>query len=103
MLRATDTAQIDAALASARTRAVDLENRCQAMAASSGDQRLGNALLSLGLGVTSLRGALETNVSLRKDPNAPQMQELLQESAQTVSRHRQTVGAASDEVARLIS
>ena len=102
MLRATERSQLDLAWQTTRSRAVDLENRCQAMAGGTRDPAVRGALTTLGIDVSSLRVALETNVSLRIDPNAANMQQLLQDSAQTVASHRQAVRAATDEVSRLI-
>lgn len=102
VLRATERSQLDLAWQTTRSRAVDLENRCQAMAGGTRDPAVRGALTTLGIDVSSLRVALETNVSLRIDPNAANMQQLLQDSAQTVASQRQTVRAATDELARLI-
>ncbi len=85
---------------SVRSRAVDIENRCQSLASSGDQSQLTDTLGTLSLNVASLRGALETSVGLRKDPNASQMQPLIDDSAQTVYRRRQDVQMAMDTLSR---
>ncbi len=54
---------------------------------------------ALAISVAGLRGALETSVQLREDPNANAMGTLIDENAQTVSQRRQDVRAATDALA----
>ncbi len=94
--RATDVQQLELAWQSVRSRAVDLENRCQALAGSAGNPNLSDALRTLSVSVAGLRGALETSVQLREDPKASEMQQLIAENTNTVSQRRQDVQSATD-------
>ena len=102
VLRATDVQQLAMAWNSVRGRAVDIENRCQVLASSTGETTQSEALRTLGLAVASLRGALETSVKLRKDPNAPNTQPLIDDNSQTVSLRRQEAQLAMDALSRLM-
>ena len=96
VLRSTDVQQLELAWQTVRTRAVDLENRCQALANSAEHANLSEALRTLSINVAGLRGALETSVQLRKDPKASEMEQLIAESTNTVSQRRQEVQSATD-------
>lgn len=96
VLRSTDVEQLELAWQTVRTRAVDLENRCQALANSAEHANLSEALRTLSINVAGLRGALETSVQLRKDPKASEMEQLIAESTNTVSQRRQEVQSATD-------
>ena len=91
VLRATDVQQLGMAWNSVRPRAIDIENRCQVLASGADQTPQNDAVRNLGLTVAGLRGALETSVQLREDPNASQMQSLIDDNAQTVSQRRQDV------------
>ena len=99
VLRATDKQQLDTAWQSVRARAVDLDNRCNATAGSVDRSNLSDALHALAISVAGLRGALETSVQLREDPNANAMGTLIDENARTVSQRRQDVQSATDALA----
>ncbi|MBT4985052.1 MAG: hypothetical protein HOH42_14755 [Ilumatobacter sp.] len=103
MLRSTDVQQLELAWQTVRTRAVDLENRCQALANSAEHANLSDALRTLSISVASLRGALETSVRLRKDPNASEMEQLIAESTTTVSQRRQEVQSATDALSYAVT
>ena len=96
VLRSTDVQQLELAWQTVRTRAVDLENRCQALANSAEHANLSEALRTLSINVAGLRGALETSVQLRKDPKASEMEQLIAESTNTVSQRRQEVQSATN-------
>ena len=103
VLRSTDVQQLELAWQTVRTRAVDLENRCQALANSAEHANLSDALRTLSISVASLRGALETSVRLRKDPNASEMEQLIAESTTTVSQRRQEVQSATDALSYAVT
>ena len=103
VLRSTDVQQLELAWQTVRTRAVDLENRCQALANSAEHANLSDALRTLSISVASLRGALETSVRLRKDPNASEMEQLIAESTTTVSQRRQEVQSATDALSYAVA
>lgn len=100
VMRATDAHQLDMAWNSVRTRAIDIENRCQMLASSADQTTTSNMFTTLGLNVAGLRGALETSVRLREDQNATQMQSLIDDGAQTIYRRRQDVQMAMDALSR---
>ena len=100
VLRATDLQQLGMAWNSVRPRAIDIENRCQVLAGGADQTPQNDAVRNLGLTVSSLRGALETSVQLREDPNASQMQPLIDDNAQTVSQRRQDVQLALDALSQ---
>jgi hypothetical protein len=103
VLRSTDVQQLELAWQTVRTRAVDLENRCQALANSAEHANLSDALRTLSISVASLRGALETSVQLRKDPNASEMEQLIAESTTSVSQRRQEVQSATDALSYAVT
>ncbi|MFV2039629.1 MAG: hypothetical protein ACC660_05255 [Acidimicrobiales bacterium] len=94
VLRVSDPSQLRGVWNGVRARMVDLEGNVAAFAASVPDPGLGQSLSYLGQSLAGLRGALESNVSLRLDPNAAGQDIMLQNSTQTVYDRRQQLQAA---------
>ncbi|MGI9645530.1 MAG: hypothetical protein ACR2O6_09505 [Ilumatobacteraceae bacterium] len=94
VLQATTSDQLNYAWGSARKHMVDLEAKIANLAAGTGDSSLDRSLSALGQSVAGLRGAVESNVNLRLQPDANAQQAAIQASAQTVTQRRQQVDDA---------
>ena len=96
MLRLSDDDQIRGVWAATRTQILELEARTNGLEATVTDPVLADHLQRLGHSVASLRGALDSSVSLRLDPDVdPAAKATLVESAtQTVLDRRRELDAA---------
>lgn len=88
VLRVSDPDQLRAVWGSTRAQMLDLEGHVAGLNAVTTDPALANALRRLGLGLASLRGALDSSVSLRLDPNVAARATLVERATQAVLDRR---------------
>ena len=91
MLRATEAHQLQAAWLTLRARSIDLETRGAALAGATDDREAREMIMQLATNVAGLRGALETNVSLRLDEHAAAQTALIDDTTRSVYQRRQDV------------
>lgn len=91
VLRATEARQLQTAWLTMRARSIDLETRSASLASTIDDPNVGDMILRLATGVAALRGSLDTNVSLRLDPNATANTVLIDDTTRSVYQRRQDV------------
>lgn len=91
VLRASDAQQLEVAWQTMRPRSIDLETRCSSLASSIDDSEISDTLRHLATDVAALRGALETTVSLRLDPNAAANTPLIDEATRSAYQRREAV------------
>jgi hypothetical protein len=89
---------LQSTFAAARNQLIDLEGRATALAAELSDEAARRALHDLGLAVAGVRGALETNVGLRVDPEGPGHGELIDASNRTVLHRSDQLESALQQV-----
>jgi hypothetical protein len=91
VLRASEAHQLDTAWRSLLVRSIDLETRCASMSGMIDDREIGEMILRLATDAAALRVVLDTNVSLRLDPNAAANAVLIDETTRSVYQRRQEV------------
>lgn len=91
VLRASEAHQLDTAWRSLRAGLIDLETRCASMAGLIDDREIGEMILRLAADAAALRGVLDTNVSLRQDPNAATNTVLIDDTTRSLYQRRQEV------------
>jgi len=91
VLRATEAQQLQTAWLTMRARSIDLETRSASLARTTDDRDVSEMVLRLAAEVAGLRGSLETNVSLRLDPNAAANTTLIDDTTRSVYQRRQDV------------
>lgn len=91
VLRATEAHQLQAAWLTLRARSIDLETRGAALAGATDDREAREMIMQLATNVAGLRGALETNVSLRLDEHAAAQTALIDDTTRSVYQRRQDV------------
>ena len=88
ILRVSDPDQLRATWGTTRTQMVDFEGRVAGLAAGVDDAALVASLGQVGQSAAGLRGALDSSVSLRLDPDAAAKTELVESATQTVLQRR---------------
>ncbi len=88
LLRINDPAQLARTWQSTSPSIVELEGWAAGLAAGSSDPATAHALQNVQGATAGLRGALQSDVSLRTDPAMAGRQDLVQASAQTVQQRR---------------
>ncbi len=98
ILQTSNPAMLQSTFAAARNQLIDLEGRATALATELPDESDRRQLNDLGMAVAGLRGALETNVGLRVEPNEPQQGELIDSSNRTVLHRSEQLESALQQV-----
>jgi hypothetical protein len=98
ILQTSNPAMLQSTFAAARSQLMDLEARAAALATELPDESARRALHDLGLAVAGVRGALETNVGLRMDPEGPGHGELIDASNRTVLYRSEQLESALQQV-----
>ncbi len=84
--------------AAARTQLVDLESRVASLTPQLSEEGQRQSLNQLGMAVAGVRGALESNVGLRLDPEAEGQGDLIEASNRTVLYRSEQLESALQQV-----
>jgi hypothetical protein len=98
ILQTSNPVMLQSTFAAARNQLIDLEGRASTLAAELSDESARRSLHDLGLAVAGVRGALETNVGLRVDPEGPGQGELIDASNRTVLHRSDQLESALQQV-----
>jgi hypothetical protein len=88
ILRTSDPAQLARAWQSTSPAIIEMEGWAAGLAAGATDPAAAVALQNVQITTAALRGALQSDVSLRSDPSMADRHDLIQASAQTVQQRR---------------
>jgi hypothetical protein len=98
LLQASDPTLLQSTWAAARTQLVDLQTRVASLTAELSEAGQRQSLNELGSAVGGVRGALESNVGLRLEPEAGGQGELIEASNRTVLYRSEQLESALQQV-----